>query len=654
MKKIFTIILGLVIATACGSLELDTFEGVESPEDKSAGMAEDDSSEKTNGEASDDGWQAPVIGNIEGLDEAAEGTGSGDNASAAVPVEGGEEFYIVHGFKGAVGEELKVSVISLVKEGFIPRLAVYNPKKELIAKDGNKEGDDVAAITFSVEIEGVHYALVANAKGKEFKVESYKLSIECLNCGDTSEKVRFCAVSAECKEGEICTTERKENPECLMPPDCKEGDACAAVCYGRCVVGERGCECEGAEKKIVCGENGKTYANECLMECDGVEKAHDGECEDSGGLPDSCWEKFCDSGEEIRWCTKDIGEDGCPSYCECSEPIGEGMGCDSDKDCPEAYFCSEEERCAEICFSDEEGEKECEEICKRICLPKAGNLRTCLSDADCAVYESCEYPEEIRDVCLPPPDCESGGPCPDVCAGVCISHEQKRVCYSTGDCAGGELCSVEMGDCFPPPGCDSEEMGCPAVCTGYCVPADDDCNCYMIYAPVCGVDGRTYGNDCVAKCEGVAIAYPGECKPEECVINCLLPDPVCGVDGETYWCGVEDAKCHGVEVAYKGECRSVTEDRVLCLESKSCPKGEICSLEIGRQDCFSNCDPSGGNVCPPVCMGECLEVEDVACTAECERDKWAPAVCTGNGEKFKNACFAFCHGYIPGEWKHCW
>ena len=41
---------------------------------------------------------------------------------------------------------------------------------------------------------------------------------------------------------------------------------------------------------------------------------------------------------------------------------------------------------------------------------------------------------------------------------------------------------------------------------------------------------------------------------ETCSIQCLVYDPVCGKDGVTYGCGVEDAICHGVEVDYKGEC----------------------------------------------------------------------------------------------------
>ncbi|GAB6027942.1 hypothetical protein CHUAL_002151 [Chamberlinius hualienensis] len=63
-----------------------------------------------------------------------------------------------------------------------------------------------------------------------------------------------------------------------------------------------------------------------------------------------------------------------------------------------------------------------------------------------------------------------------------------------------------------------------------------NCNCPKIYAPVCSITGKTYGNNCLLRCagEGAGEACKGPCPcPQTCI--CLnIYEPICGSDGETY------------------------------------------------------------------------------------------------------------------------
>ena len=232
----------------------------------------------------------------------------------------------------------------------------------------------------------------------------------------------------------------------------------------------------------------------------------------------------------------------------------------------------------------------------------------------------------------------------DLCAIVLMlacgcSSRVGQECADSAGCGPSEYCAFEEGSC----GDDGQ--------AGVCAALSDAC--IEIFQPVCGCDGQTYSNDCVAAMAGVSVASGGECESEQkdcggiagvicddgeyCkfdVGSCgdsdqsgvceAIPDacdavfdPVCGCDGVTY--GNEcEAAAAGASLMASGECE--TGDG--CTSHDDCARGQFCILAVG--DCLL--DEPGAGTCFEAALVSCSNVEN--------------SVCGCDGETYLNGCVA--------------
>ena len=82
-------------------------------------------------------------------------------------------------------------------------------------------------------------------------------------------------------------------------------------------------------------------------------------------------------------------------------------------------------------------------------------------------------------------------------AAPASAQEQPQTpdCTNNGECDRSQYCAGRIGMCRGAGQCVVRPQVCP-----------------LVFDPVCGCDGQTYGNACEAHAAGVSIQHPGECK----------------------------------------------------------------------------------------------------------------------------------------------
>lgn len=335
--------------------------------------------------------------------------------------------------------------------------------------------------------------------------------VESLVCG--ANGTTYTVEEADAAGLAIVHRGRCDDPmNCGSTADCFAGDLCDPDV---CIPQPNDCLCVGVFEPV-CGADGRDYINVCEARCAEIEVVFEGMCKDDPcALIDCAPGYVCEAGEcvPVEPCVCPTvydpvcGSDGmtygnaCEAACAGVDIVDEGV-CD---DCQDDGDCAPDE----ICIDWPEGEA-------AYCVWVG-----CDDDSQCRPGERCV----IDDICRAP---AAVGPC-DAAFPRWFFSTATEQCepFLWGGCGGNpnnfetrEACETECGRAV----IDKLSI---APRAGHCEPdifCPEDVFAPEVYAPVCGIDGKTYGNPCHAEREGVDIAYDGECVPPVTCVEQGCPD----------------------------------------------------------------------------------------------------------------------------------